>query len=202
MIIQKAKEDEKQRNESSLAFFYCSRSSTSRECSDPENILRSIAKQLATHGSERTLLAPADQIWRRLKNENFEESRLDVLESTDLIIQLLACQKKTLIVIDALDECDHIITLIDALHNIVRHPETGTTVKILVSSRDDKSLETNFQTCYAYSIKEGDNDTSIDRYIDLRLDCAIQKQRVLGGDVSHDLRCTIKSTLMAKAKQM
>jgi hypothetical protein len=127
------------------AFFYCSRNTAERSRSNPEAILASIVRQLASLEPGLPLLDPVITLYKQREAQGFASGSLRIGESSALIIQLVENYPLTTIVIDALDECDpeKRADLLETLETILR--ESSRLVKIFVSSRDDQDIVCHLQ---------------------------------------------------------
>jgi len=87
-------------------FFYCSRNPVEPARSNPQVILASLARQLSCLEPGKPLLKPSVNIFREKEAEGFASGSLQIDESFNLVLQLIAQYPLTTIVIDAMDECD------------------------------------------------------------------------------------------------
>ena len=120
----------------SLAYFYCAQNKAEKERSDPTEILRSLVRQLSMEaGRVHSIIT---DIYKSRSANGFARGPLSIQECLDLVIRLAT--QDTMIVIDALDECDAQLrqTLLSGLTKIVK--EASGRVKLFVSSRDDKDI--------------------------------------------------------------
>lgn len=122
------------------AFFYCSRNTAEPARSNPEAIIASIARQLSSLQPGLPLLPPMVVTYKNREAEGFASGSLQMNESRALLIQLVEYYPLTIIVIDALDECDpeKRADLLEALEEILQN--SSRLVKIFVSSRDDQDI--------------------------------------------------------------
>lgn len=136
-------------------YFYCARSAAEPERSKPDTVLASILRQLSCVKPDAPLLSPVIEKYKR-QGEGFNSNGLDLDDSRDLIVRLAEEYSMTIIVVDALDECDPQMrqSLLDAFEHVLR--ESVGLVKIFVSSRDDQDI--------VYSLRDYPNlDISSDR---------------------------------------
>src|SRR5205085_3355811 len=111
--------------------------------SNPDEILRSILKQLSCSTPDLPIRAPVAKAYTEKKEEaeinGGEPGKLTLEESVELILALLENNPATIIV-DALDECDAARRheLLMALDKIIQ--ESTNLVKVFVSSRDDHDI--------------------------------------------------------------
>jgi len=85
-----------------LAYFYCRRAEVERR--KPENILRSFLKQLAL--SKGRSLATLHTKYMEKKRQGFLSNSLSLTECQELLIKMISQYSKTILILDALDECE------------------------------------------------------------------------------------------------
>lgn len=189
----------------SLAYFYCNYKEEQRR--DPASILRSLVKQLCLlspgEGSLATFPEPVLAVYSERKDKGDLSRLLSLKESKDLLIKLSAGFLKTMIIIDALDECDRSTrrSLFDLLEQVVSSAKQNP-VKIFVTSRDDGDLMIKFEDSPNVYIQERDNSGDIDHYIQTEIEACITAKRLLRGNVSLDLQNRIVAALQAGARGM
>jgi hypothetical protein len=88
----------------SIAFNYCSRSSTASS-NDPTTIFRSLVAQLACTSDGEDVYAVIRQQYERDEKRYVLGSRLSLTECKDLLVTLMTFRGRTVIVIDGVDEC-------------------------------------------------------------------------------------------------
>ncbi len=131
-----------------------------------------------------------------------------VAESRDIINNFAIDKKKVMIMIDALDEC-----LEDSKHIILRilkevmGATSASTIKVLISSRDDLQLPTFFERLKTYDInvESRRNQQDIDLYVKTQLDTLITQKRIMvagGKPPSQKLREFIVKTICDGAQGM
>ncbi|KAH0559391.1 hypothetical protein GP486_004095 [Trichoglossum hirsutum] len=123
-----------------LAYFYCARNTAEPERSNPEEILRSVVRQMSIPSSRESVLPPALEKYEEREGKEFADGPLRLEESVETIVKLTAYYSATTIIIDALDECDTETRyrLLHALSGTIR--DGSGLVKVFVSSRDDKDI--------------------------------------------------------------
>lgn len=186
----------------SLAYFYCNYKEDQRK--NPAAILRSIIKQLCA-GSPGGFPEPVLDIYNKRKNDADLSNLLSMEECRSLLIRLSAGFLRTTIVIDALDECDpdNRGRLCDLLKHVVSSSSSkGNTVKVLVTSREDRDLRAKFDNCENIYIQERDNSQDISRYIEEEVTACIAAKTLLGGKATLDLQKQIIKTLKTRAHGM
>jgi excinuclease UvrABC ATPase subunit len=141
------------------------------------------------------------QKYKEQKEKGFTNVPLSLEESIEVIIKLTTNYLCTIIVIDALDECnDRRHKLLDALDSIVQ--KGSGFVKILVSSRDDKDIVLHLQELPNLYIKASDNAGDIYRFVQTEVKQAITKKKLLAGNVSPELKQEIIKVLTTQAQGM
>ncbi|KAI9856843.1 MAG: hypothetical protein M1824_005216 [Vezdaea acicularis] len=187
------------------AFFYCARNESESQRSDPEEILRSILKQLSISLPSFLLRSPVVRAYEEKKQKAKEDgSPLETLtlqECVELILKLLESNPAT-IIIDALDECNPRtrIKLLEALDDIIQ--QSANLVKVFVSSRDDFDIVNRLQRSLNVFISVKDNDGDIQRFINVEITRSIKNRDLLYGNVSEELKSEIIMKLQKKAQGM
>jgi hypothetical protein len=161
------------------AFFYCSRNTAEPARSDPEQILASLASQLSNLRPEQPLLHPTVSIYEKKEAEGFASGPLRIEESRDLIIQLAELYPLTIIVIDALDECnpEKRSDLLDALDMILR--ECSNLIKVFISSRDDQDIVFCLKQYPNLEISSERNSEDIASFVKTTAKDLIRKRKLL-----------------------
>ena len=179
-------------------YFYCARNINEPERAQPAEILRSLVRQLSCLPNG-VILNPVQTVYEQRKKDGFAAGALSIAESTALIIELSLLHQLTIIVIDALDECDLALRdeLFDALTEILQSSKG--LVKILVSSRNERDISCELSGCINVEIEAKNNQADIARFVDHEVDHLIQKRRLLYGNVPDDLCQMIKQVLREKA---
>jgi hypothetical protein len=158
-------------------------------------------RQLSCFKPSLPLREPIVRKFEELEDEAFDPRGLTLEESKELIISLTDGFPAT-IVIDALDECDpqKLYELLKALTEMLKI-STGL-LKIFVSSRDNADIRRLLETLPNLCIHAADNSEDIQRFIQLEVGQSIDDGRLLGGDVSLELRDLITKTLSDGADGM
>jgi hypothetical protein len=181
----------------SLAYFYCAQNKAEKERSDPTEILRSLVRQLSMKaGRVHSVIA---DIYKERGANGFARGPLSFQECLDLIIRLAT--QDTMIVIDALDECDAQLrhTLLSGLTKIVKEVSG---IKLFVSSRDDKDIVLRLEDSPNLYITAERNAGDIHAFIQSELSQAIEEKRLLNGHPSEELVERITKTLTEKSQGM
>lgn len=179
LVIQDAFQDFKAKKSPPPAFFYCSRSTSEPARSDPEKILASLARQLSNLQPEQKLLQPAVTVYKRKEAEGFASGPLQVKESRDLIVQLVELHTLSVIVIDALDECDpeKRSDLLNAFELILE--ESTHLVRIFISSRDDQDIVFHLGKYPNLQISSERNNEDIANFVRITSKELIRKGKLL-----------------------
>ena len=188
-----------------ISYFYCARNSAEPQRADPDEILRSILKQLSCTKSDLPIREPVAKTYKERKEEAEEDGReltkLTLADSVGLILALLESNPATIIV-DALDECDPARRheLLKALDEIIQ--KSANLVKVFVSSRDDNDIFCRLTNSPNVFICASDNSKDIDRYVRSEVTQSIEDKRLLSGNVSEELKCLVITTLIEGAQGM
>ncbi|CCT63190.1 related to vegetatible incompatibility protein HET-E-1 [Fusarium fujikuroi IMI 58289] len=158
--VENAQDDE------AIAFFYCKRDEGTRR--EPQNILRSILRQLSTTSKQ----SQTGRIHRALRGVP------DRLEAIGTTFDIPNCQRlinivtkdysRTNIIVDALDECDRDSRweLLEALAAVTNENQG---VRLFVSSRTDDDIQRHFQQQPIIRIFAADNNEDINLFVRQRL---------------------------------
>lgn len=186
-----------------IAYFYCMRNPAEPQRANPDEILRSLVKQLASN--KDTIREPVALLYREMKKEaekdGGEPEQLGVAETTKLLIALSRHESMT-IIIDALDECDsdRRYELLESLDYIIQHASKA--VKVFVSSRNDGDIVCRLENSPNVTIQATDNEQDIGHFVQVEVERAVRNKRLLQGAVSEELKKTIIKSLNKKAQGM
>jgi hypothetical protein len=188
-----------------IAHFYCARNAAELERADPDEIMRSILKQLSCMTLQQPIREPVVGTYKRRKeeadNDGSEPTKLTLEECVGLILALLETNPAT-IVIDALDECDparrHELLL--ALDRI--REESASLVKVFVSSRDNQDIVCRLNNVPDVFIHATDNCEDIENFIRLQVNQSTKNKTLLCGNVTEGLKSRIISSLIEGAQGM
>ncbi|KAI2482638.1 Arp Ankyrin repeat protein [Pyrenophora tritici-repentis] len=160
-------------------FFYCSRNPAELTRSEPQAILASLARQLSCLEPGKPLLEPSVSLYREKEAEGFASGPLQMDETLNLVLQLIAQYPLTTIVIDAMDECDpqkrH--ELLKALEKILQN--SSSLVKIFVSSRNDQDIVLRLRNYPNLEIDSRRNYDDIARFVNEQVEELVQDGRLL-----------------------
>jgi hypothetical protein len=190
-----------------VAYFYCSRNPAEPERAKPEEILRSISKQLSSSELDLPIREPVVDMYKTKKAEADKDGsplmKLTLRECVKLILALLEINPAT-IIIDALDECDPALrqrhNLLVALDEIVQ--KSANIVKVFVSSRDDNDIAIRLGKSTNVIIRASDNSEDIERFIKTEVEQSIESGLLLSGEVPPELKSQIITTLIDGAQGM
>jgi hypothetical protein len=188
-----------------VAYFYCTRNSAESERAKPDEILRSILKQLSCTTLHQPIREPVARTYKQRKeeadNDGREPTKLMLKECVQLILALLETIRAT-IIIDALDECDPARRheLLSALDRI--REESTSLVKVFVSSRDDQDIVCQLNHLPDVFIHASDNCEDIKNFVRFRVNQSIKNKTLLRGNVTEELKSRIISSLIEGAQGM
>ena len=189
-----------------IAYFYCTRNSAETERSNPDEIMRSILRQLTTtNGSSSTvherILKEYERRQAMAKLDGFEVTRLQAAECVSLILDTTVANPAT-IVVDAVDEMPsssrHL--LLSALTQVVQ--QSLSVVKVLVTSRDDSNIHALLPEAVALRIQNEHTRKDMVDFVHREVYSAIQDRRMLNGNVSEDLQKDLENVLITGAREM
>ncbi len=206
-----------------LAFFYASGKEVS-SWADPDEVLRSIVRQLSYTPAGSAVEAPAKRKYDQLVSAGNEPLRPTMSECVEMIVALTS-DFPVIIVVDALDELgtgnsaqqvhSSRNDLIESLGEIVKR--CSNPVKVLLSTLSDSPAETRLRHEFAnpdaidphcsgnwhiIEVNSTRNAEDISRFIDEQLDRKIKKHDLLAGDVDDDLRATIRDRTFERSNGM
>jgi hypothetical protein len=186
-----------------IAYFYCARNTAEPERANPDEILRSILKQLSSSEPDLRIREPVVKAYKEKKREvrGYNPEKLMLDETVEVILALLETNL-AYIIIDALDECDpdrrH--ELFEALDMIIQ--QSASLVKVFVSSRDDGDIVCRLTLSPNVFIRTSDNKVDIESYARTEVAQAIKKKRLIKGNVSEQLEDRIIKILIDGAHGM
>jgi hypothetical protein len=200
-VIDTLKKDQGSEHTEPLAYAYCARDATEPQRADPDEILRSIVQQLSCSRPDLPIMSPVTRKYQQLEEEGFQPRPLSLEECKNLILDLLD-SNPAIIIIDALDECDprrrH--ELFNALFEILR--ESVYLVKVMVSSRYADDIARRLEDSLHLNLDTSENSKDIGRFVKVEVDRAIAEKRLLGGQVSPDLKSLVTKSLVEGAQGM
>ena len=176
-----------------LAFFYCSNENSKRN--QPIWILRSILAQLATNLETPSLLMDLYESSRKKPDGN--DGKLTAVNCVDMLHRVTSQAKETVIVIDALDECEDPDELLLRLKEV----EDGNSyrTRLFLSSRMQVKVSKIYESCIIVSTPGG-NEADLAFYI--RNEVESRKTRRLLNGKRPDLEARLIETLTRQAQGM
>ena len=87
-----------------------------------------------------------------------------------------------------------------ALERIIQ--ESASLVKVFVSSRDDNDIVCRLAHCPNVLINASDNSKDIEDFVSHMVTQSVEDKRLLGGQVSEELKSQIVTTLIGGAQGM
>ena len=190
---------------SALAYFYCARDTAEPQRANPDEIMRTVLKQLSCFDAAQPVNTVVVREYEKRKRDADEDGleplKLSIKDSKDLIIEI-AEHLPIVIIIDALDECDHRrrYELLHSLREIIQM--SSNLVKILVSSRDDADIVCRLQDVPNVFISANDSSEDIVRFIVQEVEKAAMEKRLLNGRVQDQLKTHIIEKITTNAKGM
>ena len=165
-------------------------------------ILRSFLRQLYLLVDSPN---PVTKLYEEREKDGFSREDLYLQEVLELIQQLLIILRskgRTFIILDGLDECDTLsrVEILEAFQGIVSNPNLW--VKFLIASRDDGEISFRLENCPNVSIHCTDTSSDIKAFVIYEVQKAIDRKRLLRGQVSKGLQEKIISTLVHGANGM
>ena len=159
-------------------YFYCARTAAEPERSNPNAVLASILRQLSCVQPDAPLLSPVIEKYKR-HGEGFKSKGLDIEDSRDLIVRLVEDYDMSIIVVDALDECDPNMRqdLLDAFEHILK--ESAGLVKIFVSSRNDQDIVYTLRDYPNLDIVSNMNTADIEAYVKIETQKLVKSGQLL-----------------------
>lgn len=165
LVIQNALEASELGRTPRPAFFYCSRNAAEPLRAEPEAILTSIARQLATLTPASDILPPVVEMYKQEEAQGNASGSLDLDGAQELILKLIDVSPYTTIIIDALDECskEGRGCLLDFIKTAL--VEASSLVKFFISSREDGDIVFNLQRFPNCRISSKKNRADIEAFV-------------------------------------
>lgn len=188
-----------------MTFFYCMRNAAEPQRADPDEVLRSITKQLAGSISDRAIWPSIAKIYQERKEISDEDggdpAKLTIDDCIGLILSFTERNPLT-IIIDALDECDpsRRFEMLLALDKIIQ--DSVNLVKIFVSSRDEKDLVCWLSNSPNVFIRASDNGEDIEQFVRVEVSKSIKKWQMSGGNDLELIKPRIIAALVEGAQGM
>lgn len=151
-----------------VVYFYCDRNRDDHR--DPASVLRSLIRQLsADRLGESDISTVIDEAWRRELRSGFPSEDFDLATCKSLLPELVSAHKRTVMIVDGLDECDEQRRheLIQALEELYQN--TVCLVKIFIVSRNDPDLVQKYMSRTHLQVEARHNRDDIQEYALARL---------------------------------
>ena len=160
-----------------VLLFYCEKKDPAK--SDPTNVLASLLRQLL-----RAVPPSSPTLSRLLEQYEFSQT-LEELPLTDLILELAHEFKRTFVIIDGLDECDDLDSI---LLEISRLAET---LSVFISSRGHADIRTELGAYEKITIERDYITEDVRKYVEVEV-----KRKVR----SPKLRASVINELVSEAQ--
>ncbi|KAL7265790.1 hypothetical protein RUND412_011683, partial [Rhizina undulata] len=182
-----------------VAYFYCKYGEIDRQ--EPQSILSTIVKQLSLLSPDGFLPKAVISHYEEQKKDGVDSRRLGLDKSVELIQRLSKAFEQTVIIIDALDECnkEKRYNLLVALKKL-RSSTKG--LKIFLASRNDDDIRIELENEAEVCIQPSDNSDDIELFVVAEVEKYISTKRLLGGEVRPELKRAIIETLIKGADGM
>jgi hypothetical protein len=189
------------KQDANVIYFFCSRSLNGPDRQDPKSILRSLLHQLSSkpqNGIPKLLHDAYDTRY----STGIARDGLDFDECREMIRAILKDHPSTMIVIDALDECNEQrrSALLQSFRSFV--DGSNTSVRVLISSRDDRDIVVRLKDLPNFTINESVTRTDIERFVEQEVKQSVQSKDLLYGEATSELESKIIAELVAKAGGM
>lgn len=187
-----------------ITYFYCARSNAEPERAEPDEIFRSLLKQLLSHAGLDSMPSLSQAYKKREDEAEYDGGEIEKLSLEDCIVFILEYLRlgPVTIFVDALDECrpGTRVRLLRAFDQILN--SSPNLVKLLVSSRDDTDLVLHLTGSPSVYICAENNNVDIELFIKTELDTRIGEKRLINGQVSPSLKSKIENALIGGAQGM
>lgn len=186
-----------------FGYFYCARNAYEIERSDPDEIMRSIIRQLALLPQDQTIRDPVVAEYERRQAtaelDGFDIPKLRISECLQIVLDLTA-SNPAVIVIDALDECQDLrrYDLLQALIRIVQ--DSSSVVKIFVTSRTDNSTLMHLSASEKIEVLQHEVKEDLEAFVQDALTSAILSKQLLNGILRPKFQAELKRTLLQNAQ--
>ena len=196
-----------------LAYFYCTKNPCEAERSNPDEIMRSLLRQLTfPHNAQDTVHEGLTMVHEALKLEyerrnkeaeldGFDISRLRAAQCVKLILDVIGTDP-AVFVLDAIDEVQETRRheLLDALQQIVA--ESASVVKIFITSRNDSKVLALLPDVQRICISSSDTRADMELFVCHHVDHVIRTKRLLCGAVTESLRQDIINAFLGGAEEI
>jgi len=148
------------------------------------------------------LLKPIVDAYKSRRSQGQQNSRLSLLESRALLVELADVYEQTTICIDALDEVEPSTrkNLLQALKFVMENSKN--LVKIFATTRMDVDVARQFEMFPRIELQPDDNASDIERFIKESIQTGIADGELLDGAVDGDLKTEIWKVLSERSRGM
>ncbi|KAL7270484.1 hypothetical protein RUND412_006805, partial [Rhizina undulata] len=174
-----------------ITYFYCKHGERDRQ--DPASILSTIVKQLSLMGPAESLPKSVVSIFKKQKAK---AGKMPLSESQELIASLAENFVQTIIVIDALDECDkgsrqELLAALDVILD-----SSKAVIKFFVTSRDADDIALKLENVPNVYINSSDNTADIAAFVRAEVEKCISQKSLLRGSVTSEIKESIVEKLI------
>ncbi|GMF75474.1 unnamed protein product [Aspergillus oryzae] len=188
------------------AYFYCAESPAQPDRASPENVMRSIVRQLAVSPKDGAIDQGVLSVYERELQEakaiKTDVRALSFEECIALILDLTMVNP-AYIAVDAVDElqAQDRATLLEGLRRVIS--DSASVVKIFITSRDSVHLDNLLpQDAAKIRVTPDLNGGDVAAYVDHQLQTALQKCCILNGTVSSALVNQMSRALIKGSGEM
>ncbi|KAJ9273834.1 hypothetical protein DTO212C5_113 [Paecilomyces variotii] len=189
-----------------VAYFYCGDSRFGKNWADPDELMRSLTRQLAIVERENLKiheLVTLEYARREAeaKLDGFEVPKLRCAECAELILGILGANP-AVIIVDGVDEIEEPRRheLLDALVRI--RDESASVVKIFLSSRDNNNIFAGLPDALKIRVQDTEARDDMELYVGHCVATAISTRNLLNGSVPDQLRQELVEFLLERAGEM
>lgn len=163
-----------------------------------EKIFRSFVKQLSISSSPNDLQASLVQLYHQKREAGFSSQTVTIEESEPLLLKLMTAYTHTVLVLDALDECEPPVRaqLIEIFNRLI---DKAHRLKIFVSSRRDSDITYQLGKEANVGIEATDNKNDIGKFVSHTIKEAQARRR---NPIPKDLQDEIIQVLLEKSGGM
>jgi len=148
------------------------------------------------------LRKPIADAYRKRTSDGQRTSKLSLLESQALLVELADVYEQTTICIDALDEVEPSTrkNQLQALKFVME--KSNSLVKIFATTRMDVDIALQFEMFPRIELQPDDNVSDIERFIKESIQTGIDDRELLDAAVGDDLKAEIYKVLGERSKGM
>ncbi|KAM0391266.1 hypothetical protein ACHAPZ_011498, partial [Fusarium culmorum] len=201
VVNQLLRQRQKNPNQLSVAYYYCSGAESESDRANPDAILRSILAQTAVDREARAINPIIISEYEQLRKGGNNLIRLGTAGCLQLLQQLTA-NRTTVIALDGIDELTkpNRAELIQAIERLVEGSQG--VIKVLMTSRNDVQTKLLLPSALTVEVSPQLNSQDIENFVDVKLAEAVHSRTLLLGNVSQMLLARIRETLLTGAQEM